>query len=253
MGFLGKWWSGLIRRSHVVVTVVVAVIVLAVIELASSPQNAASPSPSATAAVAAATVAHTATPLPTPTIAPTPVATPIAVAPAPTQSVLMTLSGDGVTSSQPFTASGDSVDVAYSFDCSAFGSQGNLVTDLVDANGVLVDELGNLGSAASASDSTTVDLANTTSPYHVEVNITWMCSWTVTVTGMPKLKRSFSTTDAGASGRSRTLPALTAQARDQAGNSSVTSCAMSVPVPSGTLSRVVGTDIIEPIPCVAPT
>lgn len=35
---------------------------------------------------------------------------------------------------------------------------------------------------ASGNDSTTIYLANTTGPYHVEVNSE--CSWTLTVTGL---------------------------------------------------------------------
>ena len=96
----------------------------------------------------------------------------------------MALNGNGIKIGPRFGASGDSVVVAYSFGCSA-GSEGNFNADLVDVQGVLVDEVGNTGFAAATVGSTRVDLANTTSPYHVEVSVNSDCAWTVTVNGTP--------------------------------------------------------------------
>jgi hypothetical protein len=99
--------------------------------------------------------------------------------PAATQGVLLTMSGNGIKNSGPFTASGDSVQVAYTFDCAAFGGKGNFIAHLVGSDGIpaaIANEL-----AASGKDSTTVYLLGTSGPYHVEVNSE--CSWSLTVTG----------------------------------------------------------------------
>jgi hypothetical protein len=101
--------------------------------------------------------------------------------PAATPGVLLTLSGNGIKNSGPFTASGDSVQVAYTFDCTAFGGKGNFIAHLVGSDGApngIANEL-----AASGKDSTTVYLSDMTGPYHVEVISE--CSWSLTVTGMP--------------------------------------------------------------------
>jgi hypothetical protein len=103
---------------------------------------------------------------------------------APSSPTPIALNGNGIKNGPRFSASGDSVTVAYSFDCSA-GGEGNFTADLVDVQGVLVDEVGNTGLAARAVGSTRVDLANTTSPYRVEVSVNLDCAWTVTVTGKP--------------------------------------------------------------------
>jgi hypothetical protein len=135
------------------------------------------------AACTTATVASVPTKAPLPAVLVTVPPTPLPTA-APSTPTPVALDGNGIKDGPRFSASGDSVTVVYSFDCSA-GSEGNFTADLVDVQGVLVDEVGNTGFAAAASGSTMVDLANTTSPYHVEVSVNSNCAWTVTVTGTP--------------------------------------------------------------------
>ena len=117
---------------------------------------------------------------PAPTAQPTPAPTPTPTA-APTPTALLTLKGNGIKNSKTFTASGDSVDVAYNFDCKGFGSQGNFIAHLVDASGS-ADSIAN-ALASKGSDSTTVYLSGTEGPYHVEVISE--CSWSLTVSGTP--------------------------------------------------------------------
>lgn len=131
------------------------------------------PTPTPTAATVTAT--PTAQP-PAATAAVTPVPT---AAPSPT--TLLSLKGDGIKNSAPFTASGDSITVAYTFDCKSFGYKGNFMADLMDSTGS-PNSIAN-ALAMNGADSTTVYLSDTTSPYHVEVNSE--CSWTVIVTGTP--------------------------------------------------------------------
>ena len=135
------------------------------------------------AACTPATVASGPTRAPLPTVLLTLPPAPMPTA-APSSPTPIALNGNGIKNGPRFSASGDSVTVAYSFDCSA-GSEGNFTADLVDVQGVLVDEVGNTGFAASAAGSTRVDLANTTTPYHVEVSVNSDCAWTVTVAGTP--------------------------------------------------------------------
>ncbi|MFI5258841.1 MAG: hypothetical protein ACHQ01_04435 [Candidatus Limnocylindrales bacterium] len=131
------------------------------------------PSPSVPSeAVAAETL--TVAPSPTPTLLPTPTPTAALSLPA-----LLSVNARGSEKSSPFAASGASVDLAYVLDCSNIGRQGNLVVDLIDANGALVDEVGNLGLANVGADAVAVDLANTVSPYRVDVASE--CLWAVVV------------------------------------------------------------------------
>ncbi len=132
-----------------------------------APSDTAAPSSAPTQAPAA-TAVPTVAPTAAPTMAPSPV-------------TLLTLKGTGIKNSATFGASGDSVSVAYTFDCATFGASGNFIADLVGSDGS--DESIANALSASGSDSTVVYLANTAGPYHVEVNSE--CSWTVTITGTP--------------------------------------------------------------------
>ena len=95
--------------------------------------------------------------------------------------VLLSLKGNGIKNSKPFTASGDSLDLAYTFDCKAFGDAGNFAVTLYDQSGLALLAVNEL--AKSGKDTQTVYLANTTAPFHIEINSE--CAWTVTVTGQP--------------------------------------------------------------------
>lgn len=109
-------------------------------------------------------------------VAPSPSA---AVAPSPT--VLLAVQGSGSQSSGPFAASGDSVTLAYTYDCSGAGASAKFQATLFDRNGVAITMFG--GSARSGADSAPEYISNTAPPYHVDVSTD--CAWSITVTGTP--------------------------------------------------------------------
>lgn len=151
------------------VLVVVLIVALGVIGSMASPSASATPVPSSThGAVQATPEAPTDTPVPTGT-------------PAPAPKVLLSLKANGIKNSKPFTASGDSLDLAYTFDCKAFGHAGNFAVTLYDQSGLAALAVNEL--AKSGKDTPTVYLGNTTAPFHLEINSE--CAWTVTVTGQP--------------------------------------------------------------------
>ncbi|HTJ70074.1 MAG TPA: hypothetical protein VL551_21235 [Actinospica sp.] len=92
---------------------------------------------------------------------------------APTKTVVLKESGDGIKSTKSFTV-GNDWSLAYSYDCSSFGSQGNFQVYEDYPNGdVLVNELQEKGSDTTYQH----DDAGT---HSLEVNSE--CSWTITVT-----------------------------------------------------------------------
>jgi hypothetical protein len=97
--------------------------------------------------------------------------------------VLLSLNGNGIKNSKPFTASGDSLVLAYTFDCKAFGHAGNFAVTLYDQSGLALLAVGVNELAKSGKDTQTAYIANTTAPFHLEINSE--CAWTVTVTGQP--------------------------------------------------------------------
>jgi Protein of unknown function (DUF4232) len=97
--------------------------------------------------------------------------------------VLLSLNGNGIKNSKPFTASGDSLVLAYTFDCKAFGHAGNFAVTLYDQSGLALLAGGVNELAKSGKDTQTAYIANTTAPFHLEINSE--CAWTVTVTGQP--------------------------------------------------------------------
>lgn len=99
----------------------------------------------------------------------------------PSATVLLTFKGRGTKSSGPFTASGDSADLTYTFDCSALDSAGTFALTFFDQNGVDMDSW--KVRDRSGKDTTRVYISNTVLPYHLEV--TSECSWVITVTGTP--------------------------------------------------------------------
>jgi hypothetical protein len=87
---------------------------------------------------------------------------------------LLDLGGNGIKSSQPFTAS-DSWTLAYTFDCTSFGFSGNFQVYVYEGESlrqIAVNELGKQGSS-----STTV---YATGGLHLQMNSE--CSWHVRVT-----------------------------------------------------------------------
>ncbi|MEZ0095354.1 hypothetical protein [Streptacidiphilus sp. EB129] len=97
-----------------------------------------------------------------------------AAAPAPAAAApktLLTLKGTGIKNTAQFTT-GSAWTVAYTFDCTAFGSQGNFVVS--DETGMpLVNELKAKGSGSSPQ--------YTGGTHHLEINSE--CDWTLNVTG----------------------------------------------------------------------
>jgi hypothetical protein len=104
-------------------------------------------------------------------------------APSPTagSSSLLSIAGTGPTTSDEFHASGTSVDVTYTFTCTAddsftvnfYGTNGSPV--LPD---VIASEFGTTGS-----ETVNEPLNNATGPFTVEVDSP--CDWTIEVTGTP--------------------------------------------------------------------
>jgi hypothetical protein len=99
--------------------------------------------------------------------------------PAVPGTVLLEVTGSGDKTSDAFSATGDSVDVSYSYKCTDPGSftlnfyGTNVSPALPD---VITDEFG-----TERSDTTTEQLNGATGPFHVEV--VTVCKWTVKVTG----------------------------------------------------------------------
>ena len=91
--------------------------------------------------------------------------------------MLLDVTGTGIKSTNKFTAAGD-WDLTWSYDCSAFGSNGNFAVALYgqnsnDVRGILVNELG-----AKGNDVTHQHDAGT---FFLQMNSE--CAWHVTVTG----------------------------------------------------------------------
>jgi len=118
-------------------------------------------------------VALTASPSPavtkSQTSTPTPKPTPKPAGP------LLDLSGSGLKNSAPFNAP-DHWKLAYTYDCTGFGGQGNFQVFLYQGSAlvnILVNELGAKGSA-------TTDVYNGGNGMHLEMNSE--CDWHVTAT-----------------------------------------------------------------------
>lgn len=160
------------RTRAIVVAVLALLALLAVFYLGRTPHTPpdASPSPSTPGQPA------TSTPAINESLRPTSPDTPV-----PTSKALLTFEGGGVKSSGPFTASGDSVALAYHFDCSALGTSGTFIETFYDMNGLVLDTVKEF--AKSGARTTVVYIANTAPPYHLDVNS--QCTWAITVTGAP--------------------------------------------------------------------
>ena len=156
------------RTSVIIVAGVALIALIAVIALSRPPDT-----------------AHTASPAPSisgqPTTSAPTTSESIQPTPPPTSTVLLTFEGSGSKSSEPFIASGDSVALAYTFDCSALGTSGNFTESFYDTNALVLDTVKEF--AKSGTRTTVVYIANTALPYHLEVNS--QCAWTIKVTGTP--------------------------------------------------------------------
>lgn len=111
-------------------------------------------------------------------------AAPASPSPAPTRT-LLTLSGSGIQNSAPFNVGSAPLTVTYTFNCSAFGMQGNFVADIISTasptSGNYDDESVANQLSTGGSSTTTVYPTNPGTNYYLSVNSE--CSWTVTVTG----------------------------------------------------------------------
>src|SRR5712672_372952 len=115
-------------RSRAIVVAVLALIAVLYLGRTPGAPPVASPSPSIPGQPA------TATPAINESLRPTSTDTPV-----PTSQVLLTFEGSGVKPSGPFTASGDSVALAYHFDCSALVTSGNFIETFYDMDGLVLD------------------------------------------------------------------------------------------------------------------
>ena len=158
------------RPRIIVVTVVALLALVAIASIGRTPDAAPGTTPAPSIVGQATTPAISASLRPT-----------VTHTPASTPKALLTFEGSGIKSSEPFTASSDSVDLAYTFDCSAFGSSGNFALTFYDQNGLALASVKEL--APSGKDTSIVSISNTAPPYHVDVNS--QCTWTITVTGRP--------------------------------------------------------------------
>jgi hypothetical protein len=103
--------------------------------------------------------------------------------PAAASDVLITFSGSGIRNSAPFVVNSSSVTTHYSYSCSAFGSSGNFIADMVSGSPSsgsyddqsIANELGTGGSQT-----TTIYPQDVGSTYHLEVDSE--CSWSITLT-----------------------------------------------------------------------
>ena len=170
-------------RNGAIAAVVVLVVLAAIGSAAGQPTSSSPPATAGATAGTAASAAATNAPLAVATVAA--IAQPSIPAPAATAKTLLAITGNGIKTSKSFRASGDSVDVTYSFNCAAFGSQGNFQIMFYGASALgptMPDILAN-ALAAKGSDTTTEYLNGATGPFHVEINSE--CSWSVRVIGTP--------------------------------------------------------------------
>jgi hypothetical protein len=180
-------------RSHRVRNILIGsvsglVVLFAGVAIGASGSSTAKPAPAPTVTVAnpAPTVTVTSTANPAPAATVTVTATPraaVAAGSSPASGVLITFSGSGIRNSAPFVVNSSAVTARYSYDCSAFGSSGNFIADLISGSPSSLDyddqsianELGSGGSQTS-----TIYPADQGGSYHLEVNSE--CSWSITLT-----------------------------------------------------------------------
>lgn len=137
---------------------------------------AAAPTVTVTARAATAAPAVTVTATATPAAAAAPHA-------APASNVLITFSGSGIRTSAAFVVNSSAVTAHYNYSCSAFGSSGNFIADMVSGSPSsasyddqsIANELGTGGSQTA-----TVYPQDQEGTYHLEVNSE--CSWSVMLT-----------------------------------------------------------------------
>jgi Protein kinase domain len=99
--------------------------------------------------------------------------------------VLMTLSGTGALNSAPFLVTSSVVTAHYSYNCAAFGTEGNFIADMISGTPTgayddqpIANALGSRGSQTTA-----LYPAKAGSRYHLAINSE--CSWRITLTAEP--------------------------------------------------------------------
>jgi hypothetical protein len=157
------------RVRNIALGTIGAVAALIVISAVASSSNGTQPSPGATAPQVTQQPAVAGSPSPSPV-------------PPPSPKVLLRMSGNQDQNSAPFPVNSGTLTVHYSYDCSAYGTQGNFIADLItgDEGSASYDdqEIANaLGE--SGRDVTTLYPQDVGSDYHLVV--TSECTWTVVV------------------------------------------------------------------------
>ena len=96
--------------------------------------------------------------------------------------MLITLSGTGALNSAPFRVTSSVVTAHYSYNCAAFGSQGNFIADMVSGTPAGANDDQPIANALGSGGSQTTTLYPTQkgSLYHLTVNSE--CSWRITLT-----------------------------------------------------------------------
>jgi hypothetical protein len=128
-----------------------------------------------------ASAAATASPTPSPTPSSTPSPTPSPTPPPPT--TLLSMSGNGIESSAPFSVTTSTVTATYTYSCASFGTSGNFIADMISGNPSslsyddqsIANALGTGGA-----DTTTLYPQDVPGSYHLTVDSE--CDWTVTLT-----------------------------------------------------------------------
>jgi len=102
--------------------------------------------------------------------------------PPPSGSTLLSMKGTSDKTSDDFHASGDSVDVKYTYTC---GANDSFTASFFGAgpSPILPDILVSSDTGASDSSITTEDLSGNTGPFHLEIDSS--CTWSVEVIGQP--------------------------------------------------------------------
>lgn len=118
----------------------------------------------------------------TATATPAASATTTAAAPppaAPAAKTVLTLSGNGIKNSPNFIVTQSQWTIAYSYDCTSFGSRGNFIVTINDSSGKTDFAKSGVNELAAKGNSSTVEHGAGT--YSLSINSE--CNWNVAVTG----------------------------------------------------------------------
>lgn len=97
---------------------------------------------------------------------------------APAKKVVLTVEGNGINSTKSFTISSGDYSVAYTYDCSNFGTSGNFIADVQQSGNDLFDDP--VANTMGDKGRDTTYLHDGPGTFYLSVNSE--CSWTVKVT-----------------------------------------------------------------------